>query len=472
MGRFDPAGASAGGGCSTNQEPIEPMTLPIQQNRMPRTSGIPGSVVLALMGALALMAGCGTNIGGSGVVTLDCNGNGVPDGIEADCNQNGIPDSCDIESGFSLDVSPADEVPDECVTSEPNDTFEQASKVTFDQVGFSRFDGVVSSFGELDVYLLGALSSGEQIVIDVNTTGSLLDVSVAVFDDQERLVFANDDRGGTSSRFLDSFVDLTVRHGGSSYYLVVTSSAFAPFGRETGSYFIDVQVTAGGVAPPPQGQILFLDFDGAVVDSPALESPGILDPFDAGDISRVYAGQTEMMKELIRSVMEQNFERFEIAIVTTDDPPLPSDIEVSVIFFGGFNPSAFGISEQVDLYNLDFCDDAVIFTDSFTPQLFFGTPPAAELAVAIGNVASHEAGHLLGLNHVSDDRALMDDQSAADILLDDQEFMEGPLSVDIMPIGTQDAVLLLFETVGPRIDVTSTFAADKRRGVAASLAYP
>ena len=43
-----------------------------------------------------------------------------------------------------------------------------------------------------------------------------------------------------------------------------------------------------------------------------------------------------------------------------------------------------------------------------------------------------------------------DDRSAADAFLRDQEFIEAPLSTDVMPIGVQDAALLLFETVGPR----------------------
>ena len=83
------------------------------------------------------------------------------------------------------------------------------------------------------------------------------------------------------------------------------------------------------------------------------------------------------------------------------------------------------------------------------PEVFSTLPSTQGLAVAIANVASHEAGHLLGLNHVDNDAALMDDRSAADVFLSDQEFMESPLSNDIMVIGTQDAVLLLDETVGP-----------------------
>ena len=55
----------------------------------------------------------------------DCNGNGVPDECDIfacddlpacdDCNLNRVPDGCDIDTGGSLDVDPADGIPDECV---------------------------------------------------------------------------------------------------------------------------------------------------------------------------------------------------------------------------------------------------------------------------------------------------------------------------------------------------------------------
>ncbi len=92
--------------------------------------------------------------------------------------------------------------------------------------------------------------------------------------------------------------------------------------------------------------------------------------------------------------------------------------------------------------------DLKVANRSFTPSVFSFQPTAAQLGVAIGNVATHEAGHLLGLNHTDDDRDLMDDRSSADVFVTDQEFMEAPLSSDIMSIGTQDGALLLQETVG------------------------
>ena len=69
-------------------------------------------------------------------------------------------------------------------------------------------------------------------------------------------------------------------------------------------------------------------------------------------------------------------------------------------------------------------------------------------------VRKNRKHHLLGLNHTDDDLDLMDDASPTDAFIEDQEFMEAPLSPDIMSIGSQDGVLLLSEIVGLRHGVT------------------
>lgn len=334
---------------------------------------------------------------------------------------------------------------------EPNGSFDLPIEALFDAAGVARLQGTVSVAGDVDVFSLGALEAGDHIEVDVFVPGSALDASVVLFDGEQRLVYTNDDRGGSIvSGGLNPFVSFTIRHRGEPYYLAVSNSPFASSGRFTGSYQVDVTVTAGGMVPAPAGQTLLLEFRGAMLESSPL-GPMTLAPFDAGAISSVYAGQTETLKEMIRDVMEQNFVRFNVSVITSDDPPPTNDAMVSTVYFGGFSATLFGIADSVDLYNADFCDDAIIFAESFSPNIFSRTPSVGQLAVAIGNIAAHEAGHLLGLHHVSDDLALMDDQSAADAFLDDQEFMRAPLSPDIMSLGFQDAALLLEETVGLRM---------------------
>jgi len=352
------------------------------------------------------------------------------------------------------DIIPPDGVVDGNVdvqgkpTGEPNGSFSQALEAVFDGSAIAHLQGTVEVNGDMDVFDIGPLARGDLLKVDADTPTSNLDVAVAIFDEQQRLVFYNDDRGGTGTRVLDSYVEWIVRHDSGTYYLVVSHSGFAQQNRFTGSYLVDVEIEGGAEVPGLVGQILLLDFDGGTINSPALGQI-TLGTFDAADISPIYAGQTEVIKETIRTTFEQNFEQFDVTVLTTDDPPPPSGVEFSVVYFGGFNAEAFGIAESVDAYNADYCDDAIIFTESFSPRLFTVDPTAEEMGIAIGNIGSHEAGHLVGLNHVDDDMALMDDASAADAFLDDQEFMEAPLSADIMPIGTQDAELLLEETVGP-----------------------
>ena len=63
-------------------------------------------------------------------------------------------------------------------------------------------------------------------------------------------------------------------------------------------------------------------------------------------------------------------------------------------------------------------------------------------------MASHEIGHLLGLNHVDDVYNLMDTTGTAPTFLYDQTFTTSALDDMIFPIGNQDGLLLLLETLG------------------------
>jgi len=335
---------------------------------------------------------------------------------------------------------------------EPNGDFAQPIVAVFDAQGVARLQGTVARNGDIDVYLLGPLNAGDRVTVDAYATGSSLDTAITMFDNEERLVLNNDDR---DEQTLDSYVDFIVRHAGERYYLAVSHFRFAANRERSGAYRVDIQLDSGFEVPLPVAQTLFLDFDGAVVNSPVLAPNGAsitLAPFDAGAIASLYEGQTQTIKDQIVEVMIQNYERFDVTVVSSDDPLPAAGTGVSTIYFGGFDQSVFGIAEDVDEYNIHRCDDALIFAKTFTPAVFSGIPSATQLGTAIANVAAHEAGHLLGLNHTDDDTDLMDDQSPADAFLQDQEFKSAPLSSDIMLLGVQDGVLLLNEIVGPRED--------------------
>ena len=127
-------------------------------------------------------------------------------------------------------------------SGEPNDSFQQAIGAVIDGNGVALLQGTVSEKGDLDVFSLGALERGDQVVVqaDTGSVGSRLDVSIALFDGDGRLVSSNDDRIPSD---LDSSMELIVRHDSDEYFLVATHSAFSADGRFTGAYELDVTIT-------------------------------------------------------------------------------------------------------------------------------------------------------------------------------------------------------------------------------------
>lgn len=333
------------------------------------------------------------------------------------------------------------------LSGEPNGSFMQALPVLYDNDNLVKLQGSVERTGDLDVFELGALQAGDRIVVDLAGVSDYFDPSIAVFDEDFSLFMDNDDVN-TAARLYDSFIDQIVRHGGDQYYLVVGHSAFASPGWEVGNYRVTVTVEHGHEVPPPRAQIILLDFEGGLVGPDNLLVK-TLPPFDAGAIDRVYEGQDEVIRAAIVASVLENFESYDVTIVT-DRAEVPLGEPYSTLMLGGHSQLAFGISEAVDHYNAEMGDVAIIFTEAFDPAKFSATPTARELGLAIGNIAVHEAGHLLGLNHVDDANAIMDGASPADTFLRDQNFIVGPLSSDVLPIGNQDAPLLLSEIVGLR----------------------
>jgi len=324
----------------------------------------------------------------------------------------------------------------------PGKDFDSAALLPLDAQGKAVISGNITS-GKVDVYSLGPLEPGDRVIVSVRpAAGSNLDPIICIFNSQQEVFALNDDLDYAAGK-VESYIDEVVTVADEPYYLAVSKFYF---GDRSGAYVGDVEIRKGETIPTPAQQIVMLDFDGGVISIPG-DRTYTTGPFDSADIDAAYTGMTDQIKAKIVETVRQNFRNTSVVIVTTDDPAPPEC--TSTVFFGAFSETKFGVAQDVDAYNRDRCDDALVFTNNFDDP-FNPRPSADGIGVAIGNVAAHEMGHLLGLNHVADVTALMDTTGSASTLLTDQEFKTAPLSITIFPTGKQNDMALLDRVLPPK----------------------
>jgi len=335
--------------------------------------------------------------------------------------------------------------PGQRIQGEPNDSFANALDIILDTDGHGYLQGDISSTSDVDVYRFESLAPGDRIIIDVAALDQQLDAMLTLFDDQARLAFENDDRS-VELQQLDPYLNAVIRRDSSVYYLAIARAPLA-LANQFGRYEVLVTVVSGGQVPMPTGQTVVLDFDGGTITIPSVGTYSV-DAFDAADIATVYAGKTQAIRNQIADTVATCYEGLAFDLLVVPGDSLPPTGTSSTVLFGGQHPQAYGISQAIDSYNADPDDESIVFTEMFTPSRFGRTLTATELGTAIGNVAAHEVGHLLGLNHVANEYDLMDTTGGSLSLLLNQQFLESPLDESIFPFGLQDGWLLLLETLG------------------------
>jgi len=221
--------------------------------------------------------------------------------------------------------------------------------------------------------------------------------------------------------------------------------AAAP-GRTVGSFAFDVQRSPGVGAPAPRPTAVWLNFAGGVGVSVHRRAGITFPEFDAHMCGPAYAGATAAMKAAIVRAVREDYAGYNVAVLTSDDGPPPSTPHATV-HFGGSDPRLLGLADSVDRYNVDEWQTAVVYCNGFADFAVMQLS-VAEMGQMVGNVASHELGHLLGLYHTRVPTDIMDTTGTAWDLVADQAFTRAALEPSVFPVGFEDSPARLRETVG------------------------
>lgn len=331
----------------------------------------------------------------------------------------------------------ADPVPLDNSRNQEDESVESTQALTLIAGLEYSFGGTIAAPGDVDILDLGRMDAGDELVVDVFGIDGL-DPVAAILDSKFNLVYINDDRSVFAEVF-DAGMSLTIRHGDSPYYLMVASS---PKSDTAGEY--NVQVT--WTPKVKTLQAVLLNFEGAWDVAISNRTPVDVPAFRASSISPTLAGRTDELVATVLDHVRRDFAGLNVLIVA-DSEDIPTDQVYSTIHFGLHGDDLLGIAQNVDEFNKQPVQEAIVFTESF--KMFNRLNPSFdEYAQALANVTSHEIGHLFGLVHTADVMGIMDTTASAVQVLHDKSFSLSPLGRTVAPMGFQDSPAMLVENVG------------------------
>ncbi len=187
-----------------------------------------------------------------------------------------------------------------------------------------------------------------------------------------------------------------------------------------GDYTLQFRLHAAGL---PARQVLFLDFDGETLDTRVLGGlrTVALSPLESYLAPLGLEGDAHVLMDAIVAVVEENLQSdfageggVELEILASHRHADPWGApDVSRVIVGGsaaeLGINTVGIAESVDVGNFVMAETAVVLLDVLMDPRRGDTPAAGALrdgvslvevlSEAIGNIASHEAGHLFANFH-------------------------------------------------------------------------
>ena len=272
-------------------------------------------------------------------------------------------------------------------------------------------------------------------------TGSVVDSILAVFDATGTLIVANDDDsppgGGSQSATYPVSSPLLrtssfnpkitwVAPADGDYILLVQGYDET----ETGPYTMQLRLRRGGfeTMAPGEKQIIFVDFDGEVINAQALFGFGnqvaALAPLEGflayWGLPNTEATRNAVMDAILAQI-EANLEdlravvpRLQYELRNSRDHADPfGQPNVSRLIVGGTEAAlgipTIGIAESVDPGNYEREETAVVLLEALATNgsgiaaqnvaRAAGTTLIDAIGIGVGNVATHELGHLLGAWH-------------------------------------------------------------------------
>ncbi|MBN2563186.1 MAG: matrixin family metalloprotease [Phycisphaerae bacterium] len=334
-----------------------------------------------------------------------------------------------------------------------NSAFGGAEPATMPLTGEIVIEGTIDAIDDVDIYALGSALAGDRVVIDVTGNNGLNTVA-ALFDGYQDLIDANDDRSYYAGN-IDPYIARVVRQDAANLYVGIAVSRATHFAHDNGrydngTYTVRITREQGFDVPVARHQLVYLDFEGGDRVQIGLEPFETMRSFSAESISGRFAGQTDYVVGLILEHMRRDYARFNVTLLDSKHHDVPTEVH-STLYFGNYNASYLGLADNVDTGNAYLEQEAIIYTEDLA--LFEGLVPSAEeTALALANIASHELGHLLGLEHSAEAQDIMSTAATArQILETDADFGRRGLDDRVFPAGWQNDPQLLWQNVGASI---------------------
>lgn len=321
---------------------------------------------------------------------------------------------------------------------EPNDALATALAITIE--GSADLLGSIRATTlDRDFFELGPAGAGDRVTAEFNSSNNG-DIVLALLDQDAHLLGMLD---------VSSFVagpgtmDIFLHEDVPALYVLVTSRSTASTDR---SYSVNVALERAAGVPAARPQVVVLNFQGAsnisVGGRPARNIP----PFDALALSDRFSGQTSTIISNVLDMTRETFEGLGVEIYLAGDPAIPGGAR-STVYFGTYDAQLLGLADNIDPYNSNTEQKAILYTDTFA--LFDALNPDIEaISQAIANTTAHEIGHLLGLRHTTDSKDIMDTTASARQMMVRQWFRTSALNSTVMSFGFQDSPALLEWTLG------------------------